>query len=112
MPDIESKLRYRRHIECTKTVEVEYCSIIVPEMDVCFSILKQYRVYKDCLFGASSISYPISYPISYTMYDFSSKTGASVPRPPLIDSNEDREIDFNSHLDNMDQDIPAGQFPT
>jgi hypothetical protein len=30
----------------------------------------------------------------------------------LIDSNEDREMDFNHHNDNMDQDIPARQFPT
>jgi hypothetical protein len=43
---------------------------------------------------------------------FSSKTGASVPRPPSIVSNEDREMDFNNHRDNMDQDIPAWQFPT
>jgi hypothetical protein len=42
---------------------------------------------------------------------FSSKTGASVPRPPSIDSNEDHEMDLN-HNDNMDQDIPAWQFPT
>jgi hypothetical protein len=42
----------------------------------------------------------------------SSKTGASVPRPPSIDSNEDREMDLNNHNDNMDQDIPARQFPT
>ena len=43
---------------------------------------------------------------------FSSKTGASVPRPPSIDSNEDREMDLNNHNDNMDQDILARQFPT
>jgi hypothetical protein len=43
---------------------------------------------------------------------FSSKTGASVPRPPSIESNEDREMDLNNHNDNMDQDIPAWQFPT
>jgi hypothetical protein len=43
---------------------------------------------------------------------FSSKTGASAPRPPSIDSNEDREMDFNNHCDNMDQGIPAGQFLT
>jgi hypothetical protein len=43
---------------------------------------------------------------------FSSKTEASIPRPPSIDSNEDSEMDFNNHLDNMDQDILAGQFPT
>jgi hypothetical protein len=43
---------------------------------------------------------------------FSSKTGASVPRPLLIDSNEDCEMDFKHHNDNMDQDIPARQFPT
>jgi hypothetical protein len=42
----------------------------------------------------------------------SSKTGASVLRPPSIDSNEDREMDLNDHRDNMDQDIPARQFPT
>jgi hypothetical protein len=29
-----------------------------------------------------------------------------------MDSNEDREMVFNNHCDNMDQDIPAGQFPT
>jgi hypothetical protein len=43
---------------------------------------------------------------------FSSKTGASVPRPPSIDSNEDREMDLNNHNENMDQEIPAWQFPT
>jgi hypothetical protein len=43
---------------------------------------------------------------------FSSKTGASIPRPPSIDSNEDREMDFNNHRDNMDQDISARHFPT
>jgi hypothetical protein len=43
---------------------------------------------------------------------FNSKRGASVSRPPSIDSNEDCEIDFNNHRDNMDQDIPARQFPT
>jgi hypothetical protein len=43
---------------------------------------------------------------------FSSKTGASVPRPPSIDNYEDREMDSNNHNDNMDQDIPALQFPT
>jgi hypothetical protein len=45
-------------------------------------------------------------------YDhISSKTGSSVPCPPSIDSNEDREMDFNYHRDNKDQDIPARQFP-
>jgi hypothetical protein len=39
-------------------------------------------------------------------------TGPSLPRPPSIDSNEDREIDFDDHRDFMDQDDPAGQFPT
>jgi hypothetical protein len=43
---------------------------------------------------------------------FSSKTGASVPRPPSIDSNDDREMDLNHHNDNMDQVISARQFPT
>ncbi len=43
---------------------------------------------------------------------FSSKTGASVPRPPSIDSNGDRDMYFNNHSDNMDQDILAWQFPT
>ena len=43
---------------------------------------------------------------------FSSKTGASVSRPQSIDSNEDREMDSNNHNDNMDQHIPAWQFPT
>jgi hypothetical protein len=43
---------------------------------------------------------------------FSTKTGARVSRPPSIDSNEDREMDSNNHHDNMDQDIPARQFPT
>ncbi len=33
-----------------------------------------------------------------------------MPRPPSIDSNEDREMDFNNHHGNMDQDIPARQF--
>jgi hypothetical protein len=39
---------------------------------------------------------------------FSSKTGASVLRPPSIDSNED----FHNHRDYMDQDVPARQFRT
>ncbi len=43
---------------------------------------------------------------------FISKTGASVPRTPSIDSNEGREMDLNNHNDNMDQDIPAWQVPT
>jgi hypothetical protein len=43
---------------------------------------------------------------------FSSKTGASAPRPPSIDSNEEREMDLNNDNNNMDQDIPARQFPT
>ena len=43
---------------------------------------------------------------------FSSKTGVSVPHPQSIDSNEDSEMDLNHHNDNMDQDIPARQFPT
>jgi hypothetical protein len=42
---------------------------------------------------------------------FSSKTGASVPHPPSIESNEDREMDLNHHYDNMDQDIPARLDP-
>ncbi len=42
----------------------------------------------------------------------SSCTGPSVPRPPVSDSNEDREMDFDNHRDFMDQDIPEGQFPT
>jgi hypothetical protein len=29
-----------------------------------------------------------------------------------MDSNEDREMDFDDHRDFMDQDIPAGQFTT
>jgi hypothetical protein len=66
-------------------------------------------VYKERLFGASLISYPISTTISY---DFSSETGASVPRPPSIDSNEDRVMDLNNHNDNLDQDISARQIPT
>jgi hypothetical protein len=39
-------------------------------------------------------------------------TGPSLPRPPSSDSNEDREMDFDDHRDFMDQDDPAGQFPT
>ncbi len=41
-----------------------------------------------------------------------SYTGPSLPRPPSLDSNEDREMDFDDHRDYMDQDDPAGQFPT
>ncbi len=54
--------------------------------------------------------YRIRYQCQYII--FSSKAGASVPRPPSMDSNEDREMDFDDHRDFMDQDIPAGQFPT
>ncbi len=43
---------------------------------------------------------------------FSSKTGASVPRPPSIDSNEDRKMNFSNHRNNMDHNIPAGKFLT
>ncbi len=42
---------------------------------------------------------------------FSSKTGPSVPRPRSIDSNEERELDFDDHRDYTDQDISAEQFP-
>jgi hypothetical protein len=38
---------------------------------------------------------------------FSSKTGARVPRPSSIDSNEDREMDFDDHRDYVNQDIPG-----
>ena len=41
-----------------------------------------------------------------------SNSGPSLPRPPSSDSNEDREMDFDDHGDFMDQDDPAGQFPT
>jgi hypothetical protein len=41
-----------------------------------------------------------------------SYTGPSLPRPPSSDSNEDREMDFDDHRDFIDQDVPAGQFPT
>jgi hypothetical protein len=41
---------------------------------------------------------------------FCSKAGASFPRQPSMDSNEDRKMDFDDHRDFMD--IPAGQFPT
>jgi hypothetical protein len=43
---------------------------------------------------------------------FSSKTGARVPCPQLIDSNEDREMYFYHRHDNMDKDISARRFPT
>jgi hypothetical protein len=43
---------------------------------------------------------------------FSSRAGASAPRPPSIDSNEDHEMDFDDQHDYMDQDISAGQFLT
>ncbi len=45
---------------------------------------------------------------------FSSKAGPRVPRLLSIDSNE-REINFDTLWDYnhyMNQDIPAGQFPT
>ena len=77
-------LRYCNNIECPKTVFLER---------------PQYRT-----------RYRLRYHIRCTI--FSSKTGASVPRPPSIDSNEDSEMDLTNHRDNMDQDIPAGQFPT
>jgi hypothetical protein len=41
-----------------------------------------------------------------------SYTGPSLPRPPSIDSNEDREMDFDDDRDFMDRDDLAGQFPT
>jgi hypothetical protein len=41
-----------------------------------------------------------------------SYTGPSLPRPPSSDSNDDREMDFDDHRDFMDQDVPAGQFPS
>ncbi len=45
----------------------------------------------------------------------SSKTGPTVSSPPSIDSNEDREMDFDEPRDFMDQDIQArfaGDLPT
>ncbi len=53
----------------------------------------------------SMTRYRIRYRCQYIT--FSSKAGASVPRPPSIDSNEDREMDFDNHRDYMDQDIPG-----
>jgi hypothetical protein len=41
-----------------------------------------------------------------------SYTGPSLPRPPSSDRNEDCEMDFDNHRDFMDQDVPAGQFPS
>ncbi len=41
-----------------------------------------------------------------------SYTGPSLPRLPSSDSDEDCEMDFDDHRDFMDQDVPAGQFPT
>jgi hypothetical protein len=40
------------------------------------------------------------------------KAGASVPRPPSIDSNEDHETDFDDQRDDMDHDVLAGKFLT
>ena len=54
--------------------------------------------------------YRIRYRVRYVIY--CSKTGPSIPRPPSIDSNEDREMDFDDHRDFMDQDILAGDLPT
>ena len=54
--------------------------------------------------------YRIRYRLRYLI--ISSKTGPSIPRPPSIDSNEDHEIEFDDQRDFMDQDVPAGQFPT
>ena len=42
----------------------------------------------------------------------SSKTGPSIPRLQSIDSNEDREMDFDDQREFMDQDILAGDLPT
>ncbi len=81
-------LQYRYNIECTKTVFLE---------------CPQY-----------STRYRIGYQCHYII--FSSKAGTIVPRhgPPSIESNdsEDHEMDFDDQRDYMDQDIPAGQFPT
>ncbi len=41
-----------------------------------------------------------------------SYTGPSLPHPQSRDSNGDREMDIDDHRDFMDQDVPAGQFPT
>ncbi len=41
-----------------------------------------------------------------------SYTGPSLQRQPSTDSNEDCEMDFDDHRDFMNQDDPAGQFPT
>ena len=57
--------------------------------------------------------YRIRYRIRYR-YRFvieGSYSGPRLLRPPSIDSNEDRELDFDDHRDFMDQDDPAGQFP-
>jgi hypothetical protein len=56
------------------------------------------------------IRYHIRYRYQYVMGG--SYKGPSLPRPPSSDSNEDSEIDFYNHRDCMDQDVPAGQFPT
>ncbi len=41
-----------------------------------------------------------------------SYTGPSFPRPQSSDSYGDRELDCDDHRDFMDQEDPAGQFPT
>jgi hypothetical protein len=59
-----------------------------------------------------STRYCIQYRCIYMI--ISSKTGPTVPRPPSIDSNKDREMDFqvDDQRDYMDQDIPGGDLPT
>ena len=54
--------------------------------------------------------YRIRYRCQYII--FSSKAGASVLRPPSIDGNEDREMDFDDQRDYMDPDISAEKFFT
>ncbi len=57
----------REWIEYISSVQRASKLNIVPGPDIegFYSKSKQYRVYKERLFGASSISYPISYPIYF-----------------------------------------------
>jgi hypothetical protein len=65
--DINSKLRHRIHIECTRTVEIEYRTRYRRFFFDIDTIPSVQTTTKTVFFVEAS---SISYPISYTMYDF------------------------------------------
>jgi hypothetical protein len=89
------------YIECTKSVEIEYHT----PYRFLFDIETISSVQRASFWSVLNI-------VPDIVPDIDAQAGASVPRPPSIDNNEDSEMDFDDQRDYMDQDIPAWKFLT